>query len=69
MLEENELSKRIIGHAIEVHKTLGVGLLESAYQECLYFDLLKTDYTLKSKSRCQLFTKTFDLSMDIELIC
>jgi GxxExxY protein len=39
MIEENELSKRIIGMAIEVHKTLGPGLLESAYLECLHFDL------------------------------
>jgi len=36
---ENELSKQIIGCAIEVHKQLGPGLLESAYQECLYYEL------------------------------
>ncbi|MAE07430.1 MAG: GxxExxY protein [Bacteroidetes bacterium] len=36
---ENELSKKIIGCAIEVHKQLGSGLLESAYQECLYYEL------------------------------
>lgn len=36
---ENELSNIIIGCAIEVHKQLGPGLLESAYQECLYFEL------------------------------
>jgi len=36
---ENELSKKIIGCAIEVHKQLGPGLLESAYQECLYYEL------------------------------
>ena len=34
-MDENELSGRIIGAAIEVHKTLGAGLLESAYEECL----------------------------------
>ena len=50
MLEENELSNRIIGHAIEVHKALGIGLLESAYQECLYFDLLQSGlYVEKQK--------------------
>ena len=38
-MDENELSKRIIGCAIEVHKQLGPGLLESAYQECLYYEL------------------------------
>ena len=31
-MKENELSKMIIGCAIEVHKQLGPGLLESAYQ-------------------------------------
>jgi GxxExxY protein len=39
---ENELSKMILGCAIEVHKQLGPGLLESAYQECLYYELLKS---------------------------
>ncbi|MDA3890737.1 MAG: GxxExxY protein [Salinivirgaceae bacterium] len=39
MKRENELSKIIIGCAIEVHKQLGPGLLESAYQECLYYEL------------------------------
>lgn len=35
----NELTKIIIGAAIEVHKTLGPGLIESAYQECLSHEL------------------------------
>ena len=34
-MDINELSSRIIGAAIEVHKALGPGLLESAYEECL----------------------------------
>ena len=38
---ENELSKIILGCAIEVHKQLGPGLLESAYQECLLYELFK----------------------------
>ena len=36
---ENEISKKIIGCAIEVHRQLGPGLLESAYQECLLYEL------------------------------
>jgi GxxExxY protein len=36
---ENQITDKIIGCAIEVHRALGVGLLESAYQECLYYDL------------------------------
>ena len=35
MLYEKELTGQIIGAAIEVHQTLGPGLLESAYQTCL----------------------------------
>jgi len=38
-LNENELSNKILGCAIEVHKQLGPGLLESAYQECLFYEL------------------------------
>ena len=35
----SELSERVIGAAIEVHRQLGPGLLESAYEECLCFEL------------------------------
>ena len=35
----NVLTERIIGCAIEVHKGIGPGLLESAYEECLCFEL------------------------------
>jgi len=38
-MTENELSNIIIGCAIDVHKQLGPGLLESAYQECLLYEL------------------------------
>jgi GxxExxY protein len=37
--EEDRLSKEIIGAAIEVHRHLGPGLLESAYEECLCKEL------------------------------
>jgi len=35
----NELSNRIIGAALEIHRILGPGLLESAYEECLCYEL------------------------------
>jgi len=38
-VDENALSKLIIGAAIEVHRQLGPGLLESAYEECLAYEL------------------------------
>ena len=37
-MDINELSSKIIGAAIEVHKMLGPGLLESAYEECLCYE-------------------------------
>ena len=39
MLLEEALTERIIGAAIEVHRGLGPGLLESAYEECLCYEL------------------------------
>ncbi|MBU1101379.1 MAG: GxxExxY protein [Bacteroidetes bacterium] len=47
---DNELTSKIIGLAIEVHKELGPGLLESAYEECLYYELTKSGlYVEKQK--------------------
>ena len=38
-MNENEVAHRVIGSAIKVHRELGPGLLESAYAECLAFEL------------------------------
>lgn len=38
-MDVDEITGRIIGAAIEVHRTLGPGLLESVYDECLRFEL------------------------------
>ena len=35
----NNISRHIIGASIEVHRQLGPGLLESAYQKCLHYEL------------------------------
>ena len=40
-MTENEISSIVIKCGIDVHKALGPGLLESAYQECLYYKLKK----------------------------
>ena len=39
MQRHNELTEQVIGAAIEVHRALGPGLLESAYEECLAHEL------------------------------
>lgn len=44
-MEFEDLTRKIIGASIEVHKALGPGLLESAYEECLFYEL--TQHGLK----------------------
>jgi len=41
-MEFDELSRSVIGCAIEVHRTLGPGLLESTYRQCLAYELSYT---------------------------
>jgi GxxExxY protein len=40
-MSENELSHKIIGCAMKVHTELGPGLLENAYEECLFYELVQ----------------------------
>ena len=46
---EDVLTKKIIAGAIEVHRTLGPGLLESTYEACLAFELQQ----MGLKTECQ----------------
>lgn len=41
-MKENEVSEKVIGCAIAVHRELGPGLLESVYEEALCYELSKT---------------------------
>ena len=52
---ENELSNKIIGCAIEVHRELGPGLLENAYKECLAFELKKEGLNIEVEKPIPLF--------------
>lgn len=38
-MNENELSNKVIGLALDVHRSLGLGLLENVYKECLYYKI------------------------------
>ena len=42
-MNEDQLSNIVIGLVINVHKNLGPGLLESAYEECLFYELNKNN--------------------------
>ncbi|MBI5475623.1 MAG: GxxExxY protein [Ignavibacteriales bacterium] len=46
-MEFESLSKDVLGAAIEVHKHLGPGLLESAYEECLSYELMQSGYKIE----------------------
>ena len=48
-LRLNEITEKIIGSAIAVHKELGPGLLESAYEACLIFELVQGRLKVESQ--------------------
>ena len=48
-MTENEISYKIIGAAIEIHKNIGPGLLESAYENALAFDLGEMGFDVKQQ--------------------
>ena len=60
-LDENELSNIILGCAIEVHKQLGQGLLESAYRECLNYELVKAGLDVQKEKPLPIIYKEVKL--------
>lgn len=48
-MNENEISYKTIGAAIEIHKTAGPGLLESAYENALAFELKELGFEVKQQ--------------------
>lgn len=48
-MNENDLSYKTIGAAIEIHKTVGPGLLESAYENALAFELREFGFNVKQQ--------------------
>ena len=48
-MELNQITDRIISFAISVHKVLGPGLLESAYKQCLFYELSQLDIIVEKE--------------------
>lgn len=66
-MTENEISEKIIGCAIQVHRELGPGLLESSYQECLYFELIQSGLFVEKQKALPLVYKEVKLDSGYRL--
>jgi GxxExxY protein len=56
-MTENEISEKIIGCAIQVHRELGPGLLESSYEECLCYELIQSGLLVEKQKPLPLIYK------------
>src|SRR4051812_44016578 len=63
----NDLAYNIVGCAIEVHKHLGRGLLESVYQTCMIDELNRYDFDIKSQVWVPILYKEKILSSSLKL--
>ena len=61
LAELNELTKQIIGAAIEVHRHLGPGLLETAYETCLAYELQQLGLSFERQKALPLVYKEIRL--------
>jgi GxxExxY protein len=66
-MNENELSKIVVDCIFKVHKNLGPGLLESAYEECLFYELSKTSLTVERQKPLPLFYETIRMEIGYRL--
>jgi len=66
-MTENELSDKIIGCAIQVHKSLGPGLLEGAYLECLWYELKEIGLKVEKQKPLPLIYKEVKLDVGYRL--
>src|SRR5882757_5968701 len=68
--EINELSRKVLGYAYNVHTALGPGLLESAYKECLFYEIAKTGICIEKEKAMPLVYKeiTLDAGYRIDLL-
>ena len=69
-MTENEISKKVIGLAIEIHIALGPGLLESTYKECMFFKINQSGlYVEKEKPIPLIYEKVnLDCGYRIDLL-
>ena len=66
-MKENEISEKVIGCAIEVHRQLGPGLLESVYEEALCYELSQAGLSFERQQRVPIKYKTVLLATPLRL--
>jgi len=66
-MEFDELSNRVIGCALEVHRNLGPGLLESAYRACLAHELARAGISFEAESPVAIKYKEVSLDCGLRL--
>jgi GxxExxY protein len=66
-MNENELSKIVVDCIFKVHKNIGPGLLESAYEECLFYELSKTGLLVERQKPLPLFYETIKMEIGYRL--
>jgi GxxExxY protein len=62
-MTENEISKIVFESALKVHKNLGPGLLESAYEECLFYELKKSNLIVEKQKALPLIYEEVKLDV------
>ncbi len=62
MIEFDELSKNVIGLAIDVHKELGPGLLENTYKQCLAYELSHANIKFQIEAELPVLYKTIRIA-------
>jgi GxxExxY protein len=67
LLKRADLTSQIVGAAIEVHRTLGPGLLESVYEECLCFELQERRLRSTASWKSHFATKGANLSSKLRI--
>ena len=63
MKDENRLSKIAVDAAFKVHNTLGPGLLESSYEECLYYELVQRGLVVQKQKALPLIYENVKLEI------
>ena len=67
MIYKPEITEKIIGAAVEVHKVLGPGLLESVYEECLCYELKRLNLSFERQKQLPVIYKGINFKVGYKM--